>query len=205
MAGMAALDLLPGDDLRAQPDMDKGGELNGSHAPIPNDVNLTAEGTLDWSHWGLVVATDLDRKASNNTALIMATISAPPQQYATYIPGFSWTDGTPAAMINANHGGIYLSTVGDAFTITVPADTEARTLHLYLTNYESTASLRAHLSDGSAADYTDMQTVTNNIYYRYTFVYRAASAGQTLTIGWTLNAQTTAFGSIDLLAASLSD
>jgi hypothetical protein len=39
------------------------GILLGTQAAAPASVNLTAEGTLDWAHWGLGAATDFDQKS----------------------------------------------------------------------------------------------------------------------------------------------
>jgi len=36
--------------------------LTGSVAPPPGSVNLTTEGNLDWIHWGLSAATDVNRE-----------------------------------------------------------------------------------------------------------------------------------------------
>ena len=37
------------------------GTLTGTRAIAPNSVDLTAEGTLDWAHWGLNTEADFDQ------------------------------------------------------------------------------------------------------------------------------------------------
>ncbi len=67
----------------------------------------------------------------------------------------------------------------------------------------------AHLSDGSAPDYSD-STLTNNAgkttLQEYTFTYNAASPGQTLTITFTEASQTTSTdsGNVALQSATLA-
>jgi hypothetical protein len=68
-----------------------------------------------------------------------------------------------------------------------------------------TGNFTAHLSDGSAVDYTDSSLVNTagvTTLGAYTVTYRAASAGQTLTITFTQN--TSSFGNVTLQAATLS-
>jgi hypothetical protein len=42
------------------------GTLIGSQSSAPASVNLTAEGTLDWGHWGLAAQNDFNHKSSAN-------------------------------------------------------------------------------------------------------------------------------------------
>ena len=48
-----------------------------------------------------------------------------------------------------------LEGVGNGFTFTAPADATLRTLIVHVGGWHSGGTLIAHLSDGSAADYTD--------------------------------------------------
>src|SRR6266849_10256146 len=40
-----------------------GGSLSGSNAVPPATLDLTAEGTADWAHWGLVSSNSFDHKS----------------------------------------------------------------------------------------------------------------------------------------------
>ena len=65
----------------------------------------------------------------------------------------------------------------------------------------SAGTLTAHLSDGSAADFTDVSSSANGQFDRnYTLTYSARSAAQTLTVTWTL---TSGNGNVTLNAAAL--
>jgi hypothetical protein len=80
---------------------------------------------------------------------------------------------------------VYIDGAGQGFSITAPADTTLRTLVVNVGGYNSGGMLTAHLSDGSAADFTDTPTTVGGQYDRnYTLTYQAASAGQTLKVIW---------------------
>jgi hypothetical protein len=164
------------------------GSLTGSGvAGNGNTVDLTAEGTDDWAHWGYS-GTAIDHKSVSGSAVnhITETHVGSPLQYANNTNGYSWSDGTPTASAVANKTGIYIVGVGNSFTISAPADTTLRTLKLYIGGWSSTATLIAHLSDTSAADYVDssFSNLSDSYYAVYTLTYKARSAGQTLTARW---------------------
>ncbi len=101
--------------------------------------------------------------------------------------------------------------MGNGYEVTVKADTVPRTLRLYLSaGFGGGGKLKAFLSDGSAPVYVDtsLQTSENDFEFAdavYAITYSAASAGQTLTVRWTLNSITNLEdgGYIGLNAASL--
>ena len=51
------------------------------------EVNLTAEGTLDWAHWGIINSTDFDQKSGVTSQIAITSRSAP-----------HWTTSNIAAM-----------------------------------------------------------------------------------------------------------
>ena len=113
----------------------------------------------------------------------------------------SWTGGTPTASSANNRNGVYIRNFGQGFSFTAPADTTVRTLVVHVGGWSSGGMLTAHLSDGSAADFTDISSMVAGQYDRnYTLTYTAASAGQMLTVTWKL---TTANGNVTLNAAAL--
>ncbi len=154
-------------------------------------VDLTAEGTGDWAHWGTVNAASFDHKslvtsAISNFTNIKSSNMTPLSGYAV---GFTWADGTPTAAATNSTTGVYTNGDGTGFRITVPADLTTRTLRLYAGGQMSTATVTAHLSDASAADYSVSAAFgagdSGNQYERtVTLTYHAASAGQTLAIDW---------------------
>jgi len=163
------------------------GSLQGSGTSANTAVNLTTVGTTDWVHWG---DSALNRKAAVTPQLSTYTaVGGAPQIYGNDARSLSWTDGTPTASIASDTNGFYLGGSGAGFSFTAPADNTTRTLSVYVGGYASGGTLTAHLSDGSAADFTDVTAFANGQYDRnYTLTYNAAAAGQTLTITWVMSA-----------------
>ena len=59
-------------------------------------VDLTAQGVLDWAHWGLNLPTDFDDKGGVTSQIsnyIPVGTSADYYQYGGNAQGFTWTDG----------------------------------------------------------------------------------------------------------------
>src|SRR5438128_2505856 len=111
--------------------------LTGSVAPPPASVNLTTEGSSDWIHWGLNTATDVNRKASGGSQISNFTTigSGTNVVRLTDSPSkYSWTDGSPTAVVNNTPGGVYINNFdgpGRGFVFTVPADLLSRVLKVY--------------------------------------------------------------------------
>jgi len=184
------------------------GALKGRAATAPATVDLTAEGTLDWAHWGLNVATDFDDKEAGGNQISNITLFGPSQngpfQYANALVAYSWSDGTPDTTAAGTTTGIYFNNLNDGYQITVPADTTKRILRVYAGGWNSTVHFDATLTDLSAPTYIDESLVTagqNQAADVYTIEYAAASAGQTLTL---TVYNLTSGGNCTLMAASLS-
>jgi hypothetical protein len=158
-----------------------GGFLAISHAALPATVDLTAEGTLDWVHWGYPDKAGVNRKAGGEHPIVdLSPQGSDP--LPTGGPTFQWTDGSPTASATTPLG-VYsnYACVPPYFTWTVEATTTQRTLRLYISANTPT-TLTAHLSDGSAPDaILTSSEVTADVSFR------AATDGQTLTVTWTPN------------------
>jgi len=187
-----------------------GGSLTGTIAlppGLPRSVNLTAEGTRDWVHWGLTTNNLVNRKAGVTPQISdfakLGTNAA--ERFTDNYTSFSWSDGTPAAAVGGTTTGVYTFGLNDGFEITVPADTSTRTLKLYVGLYGAQGNLQAWLTDLSAPAYTDT-TLSNlgNGYAAYTLTYAAASPGQALVVWYrSLNLFDSDFGNVTLQAATL--
>jgi len=182
-----------------------GGMLTGSIVAPPSTVNLTAQGTADWAHWGFTTAADFNHKAgvaqqiSNYTVIGAGTAT----RYANNSAGISWTGGTPVVSASGTTTGVYLVGQNNGFRITAPADSTTRTLLIYVGAFRAQGRMVAQLSDGSAADYVDTSLVNGagaTSLGVYTLTYRAASAGQTLSVTFT---NMVAAGNVTLQAATL--
>ncbi len=178
-----------------------GGLLSGSGTSSAAAVNLTAEGGLDWVHWG---DGSLNRKAGVTAQIssdsVIGTGNVP--TYSNDPRPLSWTDGTPTAISSNNMNGIYINGAGQGFSFTAPADTTTRTLVVHVGGWYSGATLTAHLSDGSASDFVDVTTAATGQYDRnYTLSYSAGAAGQTLKVSWVMSCGN---GNVTLNAAALA-
>ena len=183
------------------------GSLAGSVATPSGTQNLTTLGTGDWAHWGITAATSFDHKAGvtsqiSNYTMVGATAAS---RYADNGFGYTWTDGTPTASATNTTTGVYVAGVGNGFRVTAPADTTQRTLTVYVDAYHAQGKLVAHLSDTSSPDYTDstLNSVGSTLQGAYTFTYKAASSGQTLSVTFTNLVTNVSDGNIALQAATL--
>jgi hypothetical protein len=177
-----------------------GGSLQGSGTSAATAVNMTTEGTADWEHWG---DASLNRKAgvtaqlSNYSIVGSGTVSS----YNNDPRPLSWTDGNPTASSSNNPNGVFINAIGQGFSFTAPADLTSRTLVVHVGGWNSGGTLTAHLSDQSAADYTNITTAGTGQYDRnYTLTYQAGGAGQTLTVTWKM---TSGSGNVTLNGAAL--
>ena len=168
--------------------------LTASAAPAPGSTNFATEGTLDWAHWGVgtVNASShaLNRKSGANRISDFTVVNGGNgdcygiTNAATQV---SWTGGTPTASTTNTRNGVSIYrwwASGFGFRFTVPADTTAQTLKLYAGTYNANGRLTATLSGGGVSAQT--VNVSGAGYSSRDFVfsinYKAASAGQTLTI-----------------------
>jgi len=177
------------------------GSLSATVSTATTTASLTTTGTADWAHWGDGVP-GLVRKSGGGAQIGAYTLvgGGTPTSFNNSPRTLTWTDGTPTASNAANTNGLYMA--GGGYSITLPASTVARTATVYVGGWNSGATLTAHLSDGSAADYVHVNAATTEVYVRtYVITYQAAAASQTLTLTWQRTAGT---GNVDLNAVALS-
>jgi fibronectin type 3 domain-containing protein len=183
------------------------GVLTGSVAtPVSGTTNLTGEGNGDWYHFGDLSGTQAEQKSSGAIPLTLSLVGAAwLGSYNGNPETFSWSDGTPSPSANTDSNGIYTAGVGGGFQIVIPADTQARTLNLYAGVYNSSATLTATLSDGSAVAFTStaLTNASGSTSARYTLTYQALSAGQTLTLKW-IQTAVYGYGNVTLQALSIT-
>lgn len=194
---------------RGQGGAPTGGILTGTFANTPASVNLSTEGTFDWAHWGSGGPTIFNHKANVTQSISNVTwLGAGEHGWFTDCPtAFSWTDGTPtASATNRTMGILTNGIVGNGLEITIPADTNLRTLKLYVGVWFTRGKLEANLSDGSAPNYIDITMDNNNgkINGVYTINFKAGSAAQVLKIRLTIvNQYNSPFGNVAWEAATI--
>ena len=178
------------------------GALAGSGTSSQTSVNLTQEGTVDWEHWGEAA---INRKAGVTSQLGVPTVvgSGTVLTYQNDQRPINWTDGNPTIVSNNNGDGIFITGIGQGFTFTAPADTTQRTVIVHVGGWSSGGTLRAHLSDSSAADYVDVTTSVDTQYDRnYMLSYHAGGSGQQLLVSWTMTSGQV-YGNVTVNGAAL--
>jgi len=184
-----------------------GGVLNGSVVQSPGTtINLTLEGITDWAHWGLNNPGSFDHKLTGGSAIsnFANIMGGGLTQFSSYPVMFTWTDGTPdttAMPATGTSTGVYLYGTGQGFRITVPAGPVNRTLKLYVGGQQSTCTVTAHLSDGSAPDFIASVSDKNKLFAAtVTIAYRGVQAGEDLVVDWVV---TSSSGFAHIQSASL--
>ena len=185
--------------------------LSGSKTATPTGapLNLTAEGFIDWAHWGFGGPAIFNHQNGitqqiSNFSLIGTTS---PTWFADCPTTFSWTNGTPTLNVSGTTTGISVGgQAGNGLEITIPADTNLKTLKLYVGVWYTQGKLEAILSDGSAPAFVDT-SMNNNAGASsalYTIQYKAATPGQTLKVRYTiLNTYFLPYGNVAMEAATL--
>jgi hypothetical protein len=185
-----------------------GGVLSGSVAASPAQLDLTIDGALDWTHWGLTSATSFNRKAG--VAPLLGDFTKigtyPVMQYSNNFTRYAWSDGTPVPSVTNTPTGVFIIGQDSGFSLAVPVDTAPRRLKLYVGGYGVQASFQAWLGDFSAAAFTDtsVSNVFGDTYAVYTLDFAAASAGQSLFVQYRADRLFDRdFGNVTLQAATL--
>lgn len=186
-----------------------GGALAAGVAIPSTSVDLTSEGALDWTHWGLISPQSFNRKVAVPPLIANFTKigTNEPIRFQETFTAYSWSDGTPVAATNDTRTGVYVSGVTNGFTFSVPADATQRTLKVYVSLYGVRGLFQAYLTDFSAAAYADtsLDSIFGNAYGVFTLNYAAASSGQNLIVRYTTQrAYDETYGNVALQAATLS-
>lgn len=199
---VAAALLLSAPQLRA-------GALSGIYEVIASasTVNLTAEGTIDWAHWGRTSPTEFNHRADVTPQISNFTLigEGPILQFGDNFTGYSWTNGTPNARVTRSTSGIYVNSEGNGFELSVPADTAVKTLKVYVGAYAAQMHFEASLSDGSAPMYVDesFDNAGDGPNRAYVLSFAADSPSQRLTVRyWVLSG---GGGNVTLQAAALRE
>ena len=172
-------------------------------------IDLTAEGTADWTHWGLYSGTSFDARDLPARQLSDVTIlgDSNVQQFDdSTAAAFSWSNGIPDISADSTTTGISIGGLTNGFQITAPASRTPRQLKVYVGGYGVQADFLAYLSDFSANPYCSgcVSNMYNSGYMTYTINYSAASAGQQLIVVYRASSVfDLAYGNVSLQAASL--
>lgn len=194
------------------------GLLQLESRPAPGRVNLSAEGTLDWAHFGSWKGNGITSRKKH--AGLIGEIKQVGNGYIDVNPGchvsLAWNDGEGVAEQTDTHAGLWGNCVGNGFIFSVPADREERILRVYVSGSNGAhGKLSASLSDGSAPDIScdawrgnraqQWAAVPDEFSAVYIIRYRAAAEKQSMTVKWEMIDEPNRFiGQIRIQAATLS-
>jgi len=163
--------------------------LNVSFTTRSAAVNLTTQGTVDWDEWGY---NNTRNSKSTGAGLISDLSYGGGGTPAAFTSGYaySWTDGTPNAVVSNTNATYSLTGDGTSFTVTLPTDTTTHVATIYCAEVSSITDFNVTMSGTSLSydDASNMTTSTGNgghVYGIYTIVYNG-NAGGTLTVTFTL-------------------
>lgn len=170
---------------------------------VPPVVDLTAEGDLDWVHWGLSDFNRVQRKRSGGGAIADLTRTGWLGRYGDNPQRFAWSDGTPIAVERGTSTGVYACGVGSGFVIAVAAGTKARRLNLYAGVWRARGRLEVSL--GGLTETHRLERADGIATRRWAIAFRAP-AGTRLVVRWTTEAvHEPRCGNVDMQAATLSE
>ncbi len=168
---------------------------------VPSTVDLSAEGTRDWVHFGLRDATSINRSDDGNAIEDLGTVGGR-GRYDNNPQVFTWTGGSPTGSATRTPTGVYACGEGSGFTLRVPAGPATRTLRLYAGVWMAAGRLTTSLNG-----LTQTRTLENREAIstsRFEIRYRAP-AGSRLTLTWTATeSYHPTCGNVDMQAATLS-
>ena len=168
-------------------------------------VDLTAEGTLDWAHWGESSVQSFNHKVDGGGRITNLAQPAD-RNWTSYPVTYVWSNGTPTASAQTTTG-VYNTRTGAVMSFSAPAEPVTRKLRVYLAANGVDSRFTAHLSDGSVPDATFIYKTTGsslNIYeVSLEITFRSQAPGQTLVLSWVATSITSFGGAVAVKAATL--
>lgn len=206
-------------DVRVSPDsslpvdssdgaFDSGAVLTVTRLETPALVDLSAEGTRDWAHWGygsqrneMISGDGIGEYEISPASLV--------REYASNTSvSFKWTGGTPTAEQAGTNTYSYLNDVdGIVATVPVDASTTKRTARLYLGGKGSRVRFEFSLTDGSAPPPPpiEVEDAANSFLTTFVVVFAAATTTAKLQAKCTLLRRFTTDASVRVAAVTLKD
>ena len=158
-------------------------------------LDLTAEGTTDWAHWGLDSPASFNHKSGvapqiPDLVLLNASALDLTNYYQEWWTKYSWSDGTPTAEVVDSGTGVFLSITKNpltGFQLTVPATNHPHCLKVYVGLLFAQGRFEARLSDFSATPYSDASIFQSDDLGdgNYAITFASPNLGANLIVTWT--------------------
>jgi hypothetical protein len=180
------------------------GSISLTQAGAPGLVDLSAEGSRDWVHWGEESTFSLERDKNGGFAILEGAPKAPRFRHGLSPQRFSWQGGSPVDHSDGTPTGIRTCGKNNGFTISAPATTGNRTLRLYAGVLAGRGRLEAKLSTGGATKVSYLEQRANKLTTTvFVLTYRAPKNGK-LNLNWVTEASFNSdCGGVALEAATL--
>ncbi|RZU48376.1 hypothetical protein EV385_0090 [Krasilnikovia cinnamomea] len=168
---------------RTSPPPDRG-SVSINRSGVPDEVDLSDEGSRDWVHWGEAGTFSLERDRDGDFQILEGAPTAPRFRHALSPQRFTWTDGSPVDNSDGTPTGIRTCDKGNGFTISAPATRTSRTLRLYIGAVAARGRLTAKLTTGAASGTATFEQRDGDLATAvFTVTYRAPKDG-TLKLTW---------------------
>lgn len=202
-------------DAADLPDADPGPRLTVQASTPAAQVDLEAEGTLGWIHWG---RTKNDPRSVNQKVSAVGAIptfvlagTTDLRTFEDNLTTFRWTNGAPTVIENATRNGIYAKSGTPKLTLQRIAGADAVRLVIYAGLFQAKARLTVSLVGGTGATGVVLAPATaeldvrGNGYVRYAIDYRAPDPTSDLLVAWELlTAHDANNANVTLAAATLA-
>lgn len=177
--------------------------LNLAQRAVPDLVNLSATGTLDWVHWGLATATTTTRKLGGGGAIEDRGGPGGRGRYDNNPQRFAWQDGTPTLSTSGAPVGVYTCGLGHGFELAVAAGPTTRTLRVYAGAWRARGQLEVSLSTTGLSATASVVSFETNATAEFVITFRAPARAE-LQVRWTsVEIFERYCGNVDLQAATL--
>jgi hypothetical protein len=192
--------------------------LNGSVSTTsPANVNLTAEGTIDWAIWDYQVGTTGTTGAPSNKKIggsavssVTALLGTPRGITGTSTPPtYTYADGTsPVAATAAAIGGITdtsINTLGSGFKLNITGNSLLpETVRVYVDVFNAVGTMTATLNGATTYSNSSIGSNATRIGGVYTFTFQPNVSTDTLQLNYSISTLNTGGSSnVSLQAASV--
>ncbi|GAA0806367.1 hypothetical protein [Spirilliplanes yamanashiensis] len=158
-----------------------GVQLDLTAGAVPATVDLSAEGSRDWVHWGEQNVWSLERRRGGGFAILEGTPGRSRERHEQSEQRFAWRGGDPVASTDGVRSGIRTCGAGNGFTLSAPATRGGtRTLRLYVGVFQARGVLTAKVGGETATARLDDRDTAFTVY---TVTYRAERDGR-IDVSW---------------------
>lgn len=179
--------------ITVNPTVNSSASLSASMTAAPANVNLAFEGVSDWAAWGNPDVSAFNHKSGVTQQISNFTVvgTGALLRHKNTASSFSWSGGTPvASATNVTKGLRFGKQLDGGFELTVPAALTNRTLRLYVGARYAKGRFEATLMGSNLASYVGyVDQISGNATAVFTLNYRGSTAGQSLRIRYTLDAE----------------